>query len=239
MQTIIRRTVFVLLILTIATLAPRLGQAQTFTAEEVQKLKLLLQHVLVDDKDRNGLAGPHIIIEGANGHIQSGTGGTGDGGHPIGLGNLIIGYNEVVPGTNPDLLRTGSHNLVIGAQHTYTSHGGLVAGQQNTISGPYASVSGGRLSTAQGEGASVNGGYGNSAEVMFSTISGGAGNIATGPYASISGGTDNSVRGEGASISGGKYAEINELAPEGTWHGGGMWSNGQVTSLQVLEILGQ
>jgi len=158
----------------------------------VQKLKLLLQHVRIDDKDINGLAGPHIIIEGANVHIQSGTGTSGDGSGPIGLGNLIIGYNGVVPSTTP--ARTGSHNLVIGAQHTYTSHGGLVAGQQNTISGPYASVSGGR---------------------------------------------QNFASGEGTSISGGKYAEINELAPEGTWHGGGVWSNGQVTSLRVLEILGQ
>jgi len=218
----------------------------------VQKLKLLLQHVRIDDKDLNGLAGPHIIIEGANVHIQSGTGTSGDGSGPIGLGNLIIGYNEVVPSTTP--ARTGSHNLVIGAQHTYTSHGGLVAGQQNTISGPYASVSGGRQNFASGEGTSVSGGYGNSATGTFATISGGVGNIATGNYASISGGKsntatgnnasisggkDNSARGEGASISGGKYAEINELAPEGTWHGGGVWSNGQVTSLRVLEILGQ
>ena len=63
---------------------PSLVRAQqTFTAEEVHKLKLLLQYVRVVEGNLNGLAGPHLIIEHANVHIQSGTGGTGDGGTPL------------------------------------------------------------------------------------------------------------------------------------------------------------
>ena len=50
--------------------------------EEVHKLKLLLQYVRVVEGNLTGLAGPHLIIEHANVHIQSGTGGTGDGGNP-------------------------------------------------------------------------------------------------------------------------------------------------------------
>ncbi|MCP3919120.1 MAG: hypothetical protein GY711_26555 [bacterium] len=39
-----------------------------------------------------------------------------------GLGNLIVGYNEL---GNPDGdERTGSHNLIVGARHTCTGFGG-------------------------------------------------------------------------------------------------------------------
>ena len=53
-----------------------------------------------------------------------------------------------------------------------------MAGQQNTISEPYASVSGGRVNTASGEGASVSGGYGNVANGTFAAIGGGESNTA-------------------------------------------------------------
>jgi hypothetical protein len=39
-----------------------------------------------------------------------------------GLGNLIIGYDE---GTQK---RTGSHNLVLGEQQSFTSYAGLIGG---------------------------------------------------------------------------------------------------------------
>jgi len=38
-----------------------------------------------------------------------------------GLGNLIVGYNEDV-GSNAT--RTGSHNLVVGIEHSYSSYAG-------------------------------------------------------------------------------------------------------------------
>ena len=79
------------------------------------------------------------------------------------LGNLIVGYNEdQVDGEYSPIDaandRTGSHNLIVGMEHTYSSYGGLVAGYANTISGNYSSVSGGGANTASGEFSSVSGG---------------------------------------------------------------------------------
>ena len=62
-----------------------------------------------------------------------------------GEGNLVIGYDES-PGT-----QTGSHNLMLGGEQTYTSYGGILDGFKNTISGPFASVIGGEANTASGK----------------------------------------------------------------------------------------
>ena len=51
----------------------------------------------------------------------------------------------------------GSHNLIVGGNHSYSSYGGFVAGDTNTISGPYATVTGGSK-CATGDAASVSGG---------------------------------------------------------------------------------
>ena len=95
------------------------------------------------------------IIEGANVHVRSGSGHTSDGcrdntpGYPnceslTGLGNLIVGYNDRrgCRRAGPCNLRSGSHNLVVGMYHDYTSFGGFVAGGGNEISGELASLSG-------------------------------------------------------------------------------------------------
>ncbi|HEX7627338.1 MAG TPA: hypothetical protein VF354_00260, partial [Candidatus Methanoperedens sp.] len=86
-------------------------------------LKNLLANV-----SRNG---SDIYIDGANLHIRDGSGDTF--GPVNGLGNLIIGYNEL-RGSNDN--RTGSHNLILGKANNYASYGGLVAGVSNEISGP-------------------------------------------------------------------------------------------------------
>ena len=76
----------------------------------------------------------------------------------MGLGNLILGYDEN-DGTD---VKTGSHNLILGAHHSYSSTGGLVAGYDNSISGVSASVGGGRNNSAGGDYSSVSGGRANS-----------------------------------------------------------------------------
>ena len=101
-----------------------------------------------------------------------------------GLGNLIVGYNE-----NPaDEARSGSHNLVVGQEHSYTNYGGLVVGIGNTINGAFSSVSGGIENEASGN---------------FSSVSGGSNNVASGNRSSISGGDTSSASGTGSSVSGG------------------------------------
>ena len=83
---------------------------------------------MVMSGDLQGVAGPHIIFKDANVHIQNGSDAT-HGSGPNGLGNLIIGYNEIVPGEESSLAnRFGSHNVVIGIRHQFTGTGGFVAG---------------------------------------------------------------------------------------------------------------
>lgn len=118
-------------------------------------------------------------------------------------GNLIIGYNEGLA-----LDRGGSHNLVIGQGHSYTSYGGLVAGSGNTVSGPNASVAGGSLNVATAANASVSGGRSNQAISPGGSVSGGTQNIAgvdetDGQDASVSGGFQNAASGFASSVSGG------------------------------------
>jgi hypothetical protein len=43
----------------------------------------------------NGLLGPHLVFTRVNVHIESGSKMTNDNGNLRGLGNLVVGYNEV------------------------------------------------------------------------------------------------------------------------------------------------
>src|SRR3954470_19896162 len=151
-------------------------------AIQANNVQALDPFVSVDPNPEIGVAGPHIIFSGANLHIVSGSGTTDDGGTPLGLGNLIIGYDED-PAQNPTQTglpldpgdRGGSHNLVIGRFHRFTqaAFGGLVAGETNTISNVSASVSGGVRNTASGQNASVSGGDSNIASGSAASVSGG------------------------------------------------------------------
>jgi hypothetical protein len=111
--------------------------------------------------------GTTFLFTGINVQIVSGAGATDAS--PNGKGNLIIGYNAA----NHGQTRTGSHNLVVGDEHEYTSYGGFVAGHHNAVSGHFASVSGGESNTASGPYASVSGGESNTASGVFASISGG------------------------------------------------------------------
>ncbi len=152
---------------------------------QVEELSTILEFVHVETEEINRLDGPHWIIEGANVHVRSGSGNTLDGCEPRApgypnceslteLGNLIVGYNELHrprPG-EPDQ-RTGSHNLVVGALHSYMSYGGFVAGEDNAVIGAAVSVSGGTDNVASGEFSSVSGGHRNYATGVATSVSGG------------------------------------------------------------------
>jgi hypothetical protein len=120
--------------------------------------------------------GRTTIFARTNVRIVSGSGSTD--GAVNGLGNLIVGYNEDVSGN----ARTGSHNLVVGADQGYTSFGGLVAGYGNQIPGIYCSVSGGQGNTVSGDYSSVSGGIFNTASGYGSAVSGGHGRWARSTY---------------------------------------------------------
>jgi hypothetical protein len=116
-----------------------------------------------------------LVFSGANVYVQSGSGNTD--GTVNGLGNLIIGYNED-DGENRD----GSHNLVIGKEHGYSSYAGIVAGYDNRLTAAYAGVLGGRYNVADGDYSSVTGGANNEAQGDVSTVSGGSGTTAVADY---------------------------------------------------------
>lgn len=144
----------------------------------------------------SGVGGkPTIQLTGINVQLVSGAGSTSA---INGLGNLIIGYDET-PGT-----QTGSHNLIFGEEQTFTSYGGVLTGRHNTISAPFASVTGGEWNTASGWASSISGGVENTASGESpSSVSGGRLNTANGRAASVSGGTLNEANGEANAISGG------------------------------------
>jgi len=141
-----------------AKLAALAGVGSTATGSSAT-LSNLAKFVTVDPNPINGMNGPHIIFTGANVHIRSGSGSTGDGGTLTGLGNLVLGYNALpVQGAGQ---RSGSHNIVGGDGNSFTSYGGLVLGSQNSLGGPYTTIMGGESNQATGFASSILGGRAN------------------------------------------------------------------------------
>ena len=164
-------------------------QAQVDALQDrVDDLESLLANVTRSDDD--------LYFDGMNVHIRNDGGATATANA---LGNLIVGYNEDT--SNND--RTGSHNLVVGVDHEYTSYGGLLGGSRNTVSGPWASASGGYANTADGDYSSVTGGQYNTANGNYSSVTGGAINTAGNTDSSVSGGQYNRASGSASSVSGG------------------------------------
>lgn len=170
-----------------------LAQAKAYTDSRVNPLADKLVHF--------SRVGSDVFITGANLHIRNGRGFTES---TNGLGNLIVGYNEVIFSGGDE--RNGSHNLVVGVAHDYTSFGGLVVGYSNAIRAPYASVSCGNSNTANGPFSSISGGVDNTTNGPRSSISGGQGSwtYVEALCSVISGGRGNSIRGRWDTISGGK-----------------------------------
>jgi hypothetical protein len=187
--------------------------------------------VTVDPNPEIGVRGPNITFKGANIHIVSGSGATddnidGSGNPAIGLGNLIIGYDEDPGvenslGSNEHSLmpgdRGGSHNLVIGRWHKFTSHafGGIVAGELSVIAAEGASVLGGwgnsisgGLSAMDG---SILGGLNNKTTNQFATIAGGQENISSGVTSVVCGGYLNNAFGNSSIILGGEQNSTSSL----------------------------
>jgi hypothetical protein len=182
-------------------------------------VQLLQAYIEVDETTKP--TQPVVRVVSANLQVVSGSGST----HGVvnGTGNLIVGYDEAaslnsncsngafdnqidceaggrVWATNH---KSGSHNLVVGADHSYSRYGGLVAGNDNVINGSYVSVSGGYDNTASYIGGSVSGGHDNTASGIASSVSGGFGNTASEINSSVSGGRNNTASAFDSSVSGG------------------------------------
>lgn len=159
-------------------------------------------------------SGSTLLFTGMNLQLVNGLGST----QTInGLGNLIVGYNGVRSPLAPRA-RTGSHNLVVGEDHGYTSFGGIVGGFGNVISGQFATVTGGVHGVASGDVSSVSGGADNIASGEGSSVSGGVANEARGMAASVLGGFENVAGGRDASVLGG--VDVSLSADDATYPAG-------------------
>ena len=181
-------------LLTWALLSGNTADAQSGRlADELAALRDLLTVLRFD------AAANEVRITGANLRLVNGLGATET---TNGWGNLIVGYNELRGGGFDDI-RTGSHNVVVGQQHNFSQFGGLVVGRFNTVSGPFATASGGIRNIVSGDSAVVSGGDSNEASGFAAVVSGGSVNRATREWSSISGGDSNEASAQGSSVSGG------------------------------------
>lgn len=221
-------SVFVLIVpLALAAMYVSSAGGQTLSSTRVvgltpEQAEILSHMSLVDLPDGQGGMVRTIRITGVNVQVVNGLGTTES---TNGVGNLIVGYQELGNEIEPDL-RSGSHYVVVGRRNNYSSYAGIVAGESNIGGGQYASVNGGRRNEADGPWSSVAGGGFNRASGQQAVVSGGSfnwsgadstavvggsGNFA-GPNgmgnASVAvGGFDNRVRGQGAVVVGGRWNE--------------------------------
>lgn len=188
------------------------------------------------------VSGTDIVVSGANLKVQNGQGTTET---TNGTGNIIIGYNGLRAEGND---RTGSHNLIIGDMQNFTSYGGLVAGKENSIQAPYATIAGGEGNTVRSSSGAILGGYKNETGGMLSSILGGAQNnvnadagtivggfsniVSAGSFAgSILGGYENQTAGDIASVSGG---EKNQAIGDGSSVVGGESNTATARNSSIL-----
>ena len=171
-----------------------------------------------------------IRFSGVNVQVVNGTGKTGkiQDGLANGLGNLIVGYQELreadkYSATDDSNDRSGSHNLVVGSGNNYSIWGGQVVGYRNTISGKLSTVSGGEYNTASGISSTVSGGCWNMVSAGRSVISGGCGNFITDAASdsTVSGGYKNQASSVSSTISGGQN---NTASGDASTIGGGNWN---------------
>ena len=114
-----------------------------------------------------------------------------------------------------------SGKATIGPGHTNTGAYAFVAGQNNSATDDWATVSGGTSNTASHEYSTVGGGVSNTASGWKSTVSGGDGNEATNYYSVVSGGYRNTANAIGSTVSGG---QVNTTSSTNSTVGGGAYN---------------
>lgn len=123
----------------------------------------VLSHMkVVHTDDGQGRLVPTILIEGVNVQIVNGRGSMQS---TNGRGNLIVGYQSERP-----FHRTGSHNIVVGDEHTYTSYGGIVSGEGNWLAGPNSVALAARSSVVRGEACAVVAGLENEVDGLDNAL---------------------------------------------------------------------
>lgn len=145
--------------------------------------------------------------------------GTGETEVANGVGNIVIGYDQlrddtydafddecsIGGGPNNQPTETQAECVAMGGtwglDHKAGSHN-LVVGDEHNY-GRWAGIVSGWANTANGRYASVTGGYYNRASAVGASVNGGAFNVALGGVSTISGGHNNTTTGSYSSVTGG------------------------------------
>ncbi|MGE4107383.1 MAG: hypothetical protein AB7F66_09240 [Bacteriovoracia bacterium] len=101
---------------------------------------------------------PAVVFDKVNLVVRNGMGKTWT---ENGVGNLIVGYNEMREDHAADTAarhRTGSHYVVTGSWNDYLGYGGIASGAHNTVTGSYNTITGGHNNLVAGKYSSVSGG---------------------------------------------------------------------------------
>ncbi|MCW7755139.1 hypothetical protein OOT00_14215 [Desulfobotulus sp. H1] len=130
--------------------------------------------------------GSNLQLEGINLILVNGEGKTAS---TNGTGNLVIGYSKLQN-------VTGSHNMLVGDNHSCSGYGSLISGSGHKVTGVYGAAVSGKDNTVSGQAALAIGGEENRADGDFSATVGGRKNRAGGKNAIISGGQNRSVMDE-------------------------------------------
>jgi hypothetical protein len=190
---------------------------------EQNEVREILQHVKYESSGVGGK--PTILVSGANVQIVNGEGQTKSAN---GAGNLVIGYDE----NQGKHEQSGSHDLILGTEQTFTSYGGILAGRENTITAPFAEVLDGFANTASGEYDAVSAGNRNTASGTFGAwIGGGWHNTSSGSSTSVTGGAYNNAGGENGSVTGGEGNATSGLFDPSVSGGGGNTAGGAWASV--------
>lgn len=257
MQSIRVHPIFAALIIVGLVIAGIAGaqQPQRFPRLTAEQAEILSHLSIVYLDDGQGGQAKTIRFTGVNVQVVNGLGVTN--GNPIdpastvavtvnGVGNLIVGYNELGHALGDD--RTGSHNIVAGIKNNYPSLGGLVASYESRLEGPYNGILGGRSNLSRdrhsvaigGDNAValsdrsfaaggfnnvaansmdvVVGGNGNTASGSKSSIFGGDANVTSANFATVLGGLQNNASGTRSTVVGGRF---NDAAGNTSTVGGG------------------
>jgi len=150
-------------------------------------------------------ASDSIIFSGANVYVQSGSGGTA--GTVNGLGNLVLGYDEDDGADD----KSGSHNLVLGVEHSYSSYGGLLSGQNNAVTDAHSSSISGSNNTVTSSFAAAVAGGANTVSGQRAASLGGAASTISGSYAAIVGGSSSTASGTYSVVVAGGSHEVSGL----------------------------
>jgi hypothetical protein len=141
----------------------------------------LMAFVQIDSRGDVVFSDTNLVVTNGSGSTQS----------TNGKGNLIMGYNAYT-----DEERTGSHNIIVGDNNTFTSTASLIVGDDHSLAGHGSAIIGGELNLLSGDASVIIGGYTTDIAANLATALGGAHNTVTGTYATAIGGYSNTASGD-------------------------------------------